>query len=170
MDIDHICKYLAMLFKRNIKQFMRIFTAHVWSTTAGNVFTLSIHQGVPQSLVPCPFRGGLPQFLEPGPFPISGPMSFPGGYPSPVTGPAGGSKQGQGYLLARTGVLPDQDWVPLWPGLGYPQGQVMLQAVHLVPFPTGGLSCFNNYHNHNFANNTNPMFLIFLYKIYIVRF
>ena len=92
-----------------------------------NLFTMGVagalqscSQSLSQTLVPCPFGGGE--------------------YPSLATGPAGVLSQAQvllripsrqGYPSARTGN----------PNPPHSPGQVILQAVCIVWFPTWGLSC-----------------------------
>ena len=112
-----------------------------------------------------PIPGSFPGLLVLGPFwGYSSPLL--GGNPSP--GPrgtpflAGGTpgqrfpQPGLGYPPTRTRVPPAQDWgtpcsgVPPARAGVPPPGQVVLRAVHLIRFPTGGLSCDNYCYIHNF--------------------
>ena len=105
-------------------------------------------QGVPHlhpiifPLVPCSFLGGTP---------MTGPMSLPGGFPRLWWGnPPARLRSGtphqvrMGYLQpGLDGVPPAQDWgTPPPPA---PEQitleQVMTQAVRLLQFPAGRLSC-----------------------------
>ena len=95
---------------------------------------VSVNTGASQSLFPCSFplpmshalSVGIPQPLDPGPFPAFGPMSFLGRCPSLWS-----HVSSRGYPSLGLGYSPGQDWVPPtqdWgtPGTGYATGGMPL--------------------------------------------